>query len=269
MEVVNHMRKICIINQKGGVGKTTTAVSLAAGLSRNGKKVLLVDLDAQGNIQTSIGATSQKSLYHHLIENADLAECISMLGKNLDILRSDETLTKAETMIAKLPEGNLTIIKERFSSIKGYDYIILDCAPTLGIINQNAMLYADEAIIPVSTDHLGLDALTKMEEAIRNINDYFDHTLKITRIVPTLYDSRIKICRETLQHLQNDYYELLAEPIRANSKLKEAPKAMKSIFNHAPSSSGAKDYESLVRQVLSDEANGQSGPQKTYATTQT
>jgi chromosome partitioning protein len=259
------MRKICIINQKGGVGKTTTAVNLAAGLSRNGKKVLLIDLDAQGNIQTSMGATSHKSLYDFIIENATLGECISMLGKNLDILRSEETLTKAETLINKLPEGNFTVLKEKFEKIKGYDYVILDCAPSLGIINQNAMLYADEAIVPVSTDYLGMDALTKIIEAINNINDYFDHNLSISRIVPTMYDSRIRSSKEVLEHMQNDYYELLTEPIRVNSKLKEAPKAMKSIFSYAPSSRGSKDYETLVRLVLSDEQHRQGTQSKITA----
>lgn len=262
------MRKICIINQKGGVGKTTTAVNLAAGISRTGKKVLLVDLDAQGNIQTSMGATSQKSLYDYVIENAELSECISMMGRNLDILRSEETLTKAETMINKLPEGNFTVLKEAFENIKGYDYVILDCAPSLGIINQNAMLYADEAIVPVSTDHLGLDALTKMKEAIANLNDYFDHNLKITRIVPTLFDARIKSSREALQHLQNDHYEILADPIRTNSKLREAPKAMQSIFKYAGSSRGAKDYEALVRLVLADEVQQQTTSMQEYAKTE-
>jgi len=247
------MRKICVINQKGGVGKTTTAINLAAGLSRQGKKVLLVDLDAQGNIQTSIGATSQKSVYDFLIENAEFHECVSVLGTNLDIMRSEENLTKAEILISKLPEGNYTVLKEAFSSVKGYDYVILDCAPSLGILNQNAMLYADEAIIPVSTDHLGLDALKKMVEAIRNLNDYFDHHLRITRIVPTLYDARMRSSRQVLHHLQNDYYEVLSDPIRINARLREAPEAMQSIFRYAPSSRGALDYGSLVRLVLADE----------------
>lgn len=247
------MRKICVINQKGGVGKTTTSVNIAAGLSRAGKKVLLVDLDAQGNVQTSIGATSQKSLYHFIIENAKLNECISVLGTNLDILRSDETLTKAETMIAQLPEENFLVLREKFAQIKGYDYVILDCAPSLGMINQNAMLYADEAIIPVSTDYLGFDALTKIQEAISQLNDYFDHSLRITRIVPTMYDSRVRSSRDILQHMQNDYFEILTEPIRINSKLRDAPKNMQSIFSFAPSSRGAKDYHSLVQVILSDE----------------
>lgn len=253
------MRKICIINQKGGVGKTTTAVSLAAGLSREGKKVLLIDLDAQGNVQTSVGATSQKSLYDLLIENAQPKECISKLGKNLDILRSEESLTKAEQLIAQLPEGNALVLKESLHPVEGYDYVLIDCAPSLGILNQNAMLYADEAIIPVSTDHLGLDALAKMREAVANFNDHFGHELRVTRIVPTQYDARVKACRQALQHLQNDHYEVLADPIRINSKLKEAPQEMKSIFRYAPSSRGAKDYAALVRLVLGDEVQPASG----------
>mgnify|MGYP001259588270 CR=1 FL=1 len=133
------------------------------------------------------------------------------------------------------------------------------------MINQNAMLYADEAIIPVSTDFLGLDALKKMLEAINNFNYHFEHNLKVTRIVPTLYDARIKSCRETLQHLQNDHYELLTEPVRTNSKIKEAPSKMKSIFTYAPSSRGAKDYESVVLLVLGDEATIRNNSFENYA----
>lgn len=251
------MRKICIINQKGGVAKTTTAVNLASGLAREGRKVLLVDLDAQGNIDSCIGSTSQKSLYEFLIENAEFNECISKMGKNLDLLRSNETLTKAETMIAKLPEENFTVLREKFADITGYDYVIIDCAPSLGILNQNAMLYAEEAIIPVTTDHLGIDGMKKIMQAMEQINDYFEHNLIVSRIVPTRHDGRVKSSVKALHYLQNEHYQILADPVRINSKLQEAPAHKKSIFSYAPSSRGAKDYASLVQVVLSDEQAAQ------------
>ncbi len=262
------MRKICVINQKGGVGKTTTAVNLASGLARLDKKVLLIDLDAQGNVQSSINTTSEKTLYNFLIENAELGECITPLGKNLDILRSNETLTKAETMIAKLPEDNFFVLKEKFKLIKNYDFVIIDCAPSLGILNQNAMLYCDEAIIPASTDYLGMDGLKKMISAIEELNDYFGHNLKISKIVPTMYDTRNKTCTETLHQMQNQFYTQLTEPIRINSKLKEAPIAKKSIFSYAPSSRGAKDYAALVNLVLTDVTDSQKEPELVYAETE-
>jgi chromosome partitioning protein len=260
------MRKICIINQKGGVAKTTTAINLAAGLARAGRRVLLVDLDAQGNIESSIGSTSQKTLYDYLIENAELKECISRMGTNLDLLRSNETLTKAEIMIAQLPTDNALVLKERFSTINGYDYVIIDCAPSLGILNQNAMLYAQEAIIPVTTDYLGIDGMNKIMAAINEVNEHFDHDLKVTRIVPTLHDARIKSSVKALHYLQNEHYQLLADPVRVNSKLKEAPQAKKSIFSHAPSSRGAHDYASLVQVVLSDESAAQTNGQPSAVT---
>ncbi len=262
------MRKICIINQKGGVGKTTTALNLASGLSRQDKKVLLIDLDAQGNIASSMKTSSEKTLYNYLIENAELKECITPAGKNLDIIRSDETLTKAETIITKQQEKNVYVLREKFKEIKNYDYVIIDCAPSLGILNQNAMLYCEEAIIPASTDFLGLDGLKKMIAAINELNNYFDHNLKITSIIPTMYDSRNKTCRETLQEMQNLYYTKLTEPIRINSKLKEAPIAKKSIFSYAPKSRGAKDYAGVVNIIMA-ENNTREEITSQYAETET
>jgi chromosome partitioning protein len=246
------MRRICIINQKGGVGKTTTTINLGAGLSRNDRKVLIIDLDAQGNINSSLNLESYKDIFEFLFENAELNECIARAGKNLDIIRSKETLTKSEVILSKENEKEF-ILRNKLKSLSGYDYVLVDCPPSLGLLNQNAMLFADEAIIPASTDYLGFDALKKMVKAIREINKHFDHSLKITKIIPTMFDKRNKLSHQMLKEMQNEFYELMADPIGTNSKLRECPLAKMSIFTYDKSSKGAKDYEKLVKSVLRDE----------------
>ncbi|MBR9675734.1 ParA family protein [Candidatus Woesearchaeota archaeon] len=248
------MRKIAIINQKGGVGKTTTAISLAAGLSRNNKKVLLIDLDPQGNIATSIIQNTQMGIYEYLFEGAQIEQCVTNAGKNFDVMTSNETLTKAEHALFQ-DKNPPTVIKKKLDSIKGYDYIIIDCAPSLGILNLNALLYSKEAIIPVSTDPLGLDALKKVSSIISSINENYFHDLAISKIVPTMYDKRNKICKESLSAMQNAYYTKITSPIRVCSKTKEAPKYKKSIYAYSNSSRGAADYWQLTQQVLQDEAH--------------
>jgi len=247
------MRKLCIINQKGGVGKTTTTVNLAFGLAMQGKRVLIVDNDPQGNVSTCLGGESYKDMYDLLIENADVQECIAHIAPNLDLLKSKETLTKAEFILMG-EASRETVLRRKLAPIKGYDYIIVDCPPSLGLLNQNALLYSDEAIIPATTDVLGFDALKKMMTAIHKINEVFGHNIQITKVIPTMHDVRNKICVETLSKMQNEYYNLVADPIRISSKFKEAPDKKKSIFEYDKSGKGAEDYERLVKNVLRDEA---------------
>ncbi|MBU0461386.1 MAG: AAA family ATPase [Nanoarchaeota archaeon] len=253
------MRKICVINQKGGVGKTTTAVNLAVGLANAGKKVLILDLDPQGNINSCLPAESKKDIYDLLVENAKLNECTVQLNENLAIVPSRETLTKAELILVG-EQSRETVLKRKLEKLSGYDYVLIDCPPSLGLLNQNAMIFADEAIIPASTDLLGLDGLRKITAALKKINEVFDHDIDISVVVPTMHDSRTKVCREVLKQMNKDFFGIVAEPIRINSKLKEAPGMKQSIFEYAKSSNGAKDYGKLVEMVLNSEksANGYS-----------
>jgi len=247
------MRSICIMNQKGGVGKTTTALNLASGLSRSGKRVLLVDLDPQGNISTALKIQSDHDLYDALKGEVSIFSCITKVAENLDAITSRETLAKAEYYISR-QDNTRMVLKSVLKQIKGYDYIIIDCPPSLGILNQNVLAFCEEAFIPVSTDYLGLNALSKMTEIITQISRAYDHPIKITKIIPTLFDKRLKTCRDTLDLITNEYAEITSYPIRVNSKLKEAPKEGKSIFSYAKKSNGAKDYGKLVEDVLAMES---------------
>ncbi|MGM5481180.1 MAG: ParA family protein [Nanobdellota archaeon] len=246
------MRSMCVINRKGGVGKTTTAVSVAAKLALEGKKVLLVDFDPQGNISQSLKNTGEKTMYDILTGNSSVEESTVSLGKNLDIIPSNEKLTKVESYANNQDNPN-HLLKQRFSQVAGYEYIIFDCAPSLGILNQNAMLFCKEALIPASTRYLSIAGLTSMLEAIEDINTHFKHDLTVKYIVPTLHDKRNKTNKEMHHLMRTRFGKKVTNPIRINSKLAEAPAAGKSIFMYDKSCRGAKDYEALVEHIIHDE----------------
>lgn len=247
------MRKICVINQKGGVGKTTTAVNLAAGLAMSKKRVLLIDLDAQSNVASCLPSDdTKKGVLDLFIRGADVNECIYNIGKNLDVISSSEAIVWGEMSLVN-KEGKEYILQDKLMNLKNYDYVIVDCPPSMGIMCQNAILYCNEAIIPTSTDILGLEGLRKVTKNIKAFAESFGHQITITKVVPTMYDQRIKLCTQILNEVRNEYYGLVTDVIRINSKLKEAPRKKMSIFRYDPGSTGAKDYRKLVNTIIHEE----------------
>jgi chromosome partitioning protein len=248
------MRKICILNQKGGVGKTTTAINLAAGLAIADKRVLLVDMDPQGQVSTYFPQKEyKKDMFEFLTNGAQADECVIHIGKNFDVLLSRKDMREAESQLYKAING-ASVLKKKLEGLKGYDYVILDCPPSTGILTQNALYYADEVIIPSTMEPLSVDSARKLMKFIADFSKQTGHSIKLSRILPTMFDRRNKISTTILNELRNEFYQKIGEPIRVNSKLKEAPRSNRSIFMYAPSSPGAKDYKTLVDMVLQDES---------------
>jgi chromosome partitioning protein len=248
------MRKICIINQKGGVGKTTTAVNLATGLARKKKKVLVLDMDPQGNISTCLGQDSEKDMYELLVNSEDPREISKEVEPNLFIVTASGKLAEAESIMMGRPnrERILGRVMDDLTD-DDYDFIIIDCPPSINLLNQNALLFADEALIPSATEKLSLVGLQKMIDVIDEYNNLFDHDLVIGGILPTMYDRRNRVCVEVLGEMEAKFNGMTLEPIRVNSKLIEAPGYAKSIFDYAKSSRGAEDYRALVDFVIKNE----------------
>lgn len=242
------MRKIVIFNRKGGTGKTATAVSLAHGLAMKGKRVLLIDADPQGNVATWLGVIPKQTLYHLLMDAAELQDCIVNARTNLDVIASNETLIAADQALVG-EVGREKVLTEKLQYVRGYDYVLLDCPPSLSIVLQNALMYADQVIVPLTMDYLALDALRKIVKNFEQIRTRLGKRIELALIVPTFFDGQTNLARECLAELEKKFPGKVAEPIRKNVRIKEAAGAKQTIFEYAPASHGVEDYQKLVERV--------------------
>ncbi len=243
-------RRIAILNQKGGTGKTTTAVNLAAGLAERARDVLLIDTDAQGNVGVSLGVNGEKSLYHVLVDGVEPTDAAVPVRKHLEVVTSDATLAAAEIWLAHQPiEARSKILSKRLNLMavsRRYDYVIIDCGPSLNLLNQNALSYADEVIIPVTCDYLALVGVKQVLRTIKDVERHLGHAVRISAVLPTFYDGRTRLARDVLESLQGHFKHKCLEPVRLNTRLAEAPSHRKTIFEYAPTSHGAADYNRVV-----------------------
>jgi chromosome partitioning protein len=242
-------RTIAISNEKGGVGKTTTAVNLAHALAQRGHKVLLVDLDPQANATQHLGATHDKSAYHLLATSTPPAHCIANARPNLDVIISSKNLFAAELAIAAQPGRELILRQKLQPELGRYDFVIIDSAPSTSVLSFNALAACREILVPVSMDYLSLTGLESIQRTIGTLRQALNHDVRIAGIIPTLFHARIASSREILTAINQEWGAKVLPTIRTCSKLRDAPRQHQTIFEHAPESRGAHDYQALAEHV--------------------
>jgi chromosome partitioning protein len=261
------MRRIAIINQKGGVGKTTTAVNLAAALAECGQRVCVLDLDPQAHATTHLGIEpdgKSSSMYDVLVNSRPLAEVRRKVVDNLWVAASDINLAAAEVELAGVV-GREVILRDLLLQEEGaFDFVFMDCAPSLGVLTLNALAAANEVFIPLQPHFLALHGMGKLFETTALVAKRINPSLKVTGIVLSLYEASTRLAQEVVQDLQ-DYLDksrttnapwakarIFGTRIRRNIKLAECPSFGQSIFAYSPNCNGAEDYAALAREVLGE-----------------
>lgn len=246
------MRKIACQNLKGGTGKTTTVVSIAGCLANMGKKVLIIDVDVQGNIKESLGLKHNLTVFDLLINDTFVEDCIFKARENIDCIISDNTLATCEMQLSGMlrREEILKIRMKHIDQCAKYDFILIDCSPSLSLLNQNALLYANEIIIPISMDYLAMLGATQVIENLAMIKQYYEKQLILTGIIPTFYEKRTNMSQEVMEALKETYKEKVLSPIRVDTKVKQASSGQQTIFEFDDKSRAAEDYQKICEGLL-------------------
>jgi chromosome partitioning protein len=251
------MKRIAVINQKGGVGKTTTTVNLGAALAARGFRVLLLDMDPQANLTVHVDKRpdlESHTLTSLLVEDAPLRDLVQPTSQpNLSVVASDTSLAGVEQVLANRI-GRETILREALDVFAGaaeFDFVLFDCPPSLGVLSANALVAADHVVIPMQAEYLSLQGMAKLVEVIQLVQKRLNPQLKIACVLPCMLDGRTNLSTEVLREIEAHFGSMLTKTrIRNNVKLAEAPSFGRTIFEHAPDSNGARDYEAFATEFL-------------------
>ncbi len=253
--VVGHTKIIAIINQKGGVGKSTTAINLGAALGEMGKQVLLVDLDPQGNCSSGLGVEKsliQQCIYDVLLNDTPIVDVIIPdIAEGLDIAPATINLAGAEVeLVSEMARENR--LKEAVGSMRGkYDFILIDCPPSLGLLTVNALVAADKLLIPIQCEFYALEGVTKLLESMKRVKSRLNPTLDIYGILLTMYDSRTTLSKQVVDEVREYFGRLVfSTPIPRTVKLSEAPSFGQPITQYDPKGRGSLSYIELAKEVI-------------------
>lgn len=252
---MSRQKIISFVNQKGGTGKTTAAVSIGAGLLKEGYKTLLVDLDPQANTTISLGIDPTKvdsSMYEVLLQEVPLGEILmTSSSTGVELAPARKELSNTDLNLAT-EKNNQLRLKEALKDLKDkYDFILIDCPPSLSLLSVNALAASNGVLIPILCDYLSLEGLKQLMDSISLIKKRINQELKIVGILPNMVDFRLKLTHESLDLVRNHFKELIFDNIvRTCVRLKEAPSFGKSIFTYAPHSIGVENYHAVVKEML-------------------
>lgn len=253
--VVGQTKILAIINQKGGVGKSTTAVNLAAALGSEGKEVLLVDLDPQGNATSGYGIDKRAldaCIYNVLLSETPVEDVIlSCVAQGVDVLPSTINLAGAEVeLVNEMARENR--LKNALGSLRGrYDYILIDCPPSLGLLTINALVAADKLLIPIQCEFYALEGVTKLLDSMKRVKSILNPSLDIFGIVMTMYDSRTNLANQVVNEVRSFFGDKVFDALIPRTvKLSEAPSYGQSIIEYAPENKGAIAYMDLAKEVI-------------------
>ena len=264
------MRSIAVINQKGGVGKTTSSVNLAAALAEAGRRVCLLDLDPQAHASLHLGITAvdgEATMYEVLCGNASLEQARRVINDNLAVVPSNLDLAAAELELAG-EVGREMILRDRMQEEEDteFDYLILDCPPSLGVLTVNALVAVQEVFLPLQPHFLALHGLSKLLRTIEVVSRRLNDNLRLSGVMLCMYDSNTRLAAEVTTDIEEFFQasqggreffrqaKFFDTRIRRNIRLAEAPSFGKSIFQYAPHSNGAADYQGLADEVIAQEA---------------
>ena len=252
-------RIIAIANQKGGVGKTTTAINLSACLAEAGQKVLIIDIDPQGNTTSGFGLSKteiENTVYEVILKECNIKDAIvkNVVLDNLDILPSNVNLAGAEIDLIDVENREYTL-KESISEIReNYDYIILDCPPSLSMLTVNAMTAADTVLVPIQCEYYALEGLTQLIHTINLVKKKLNPDLELEGVVFTMYDSRTNLSLQVVENVKDNLKQNIYKTIiPRNIRLAEAPSHGLPINLYDPKSSGAESYKLLAEEVMARE----------------
>lgn len=252
---IGQTKILAIINQKGGVGKSTTAVNLAAALGSMGKEVLLVDLDPQGNATSGYGIDKRAldgCVYNVLLGETPVEDVIlSCVAEGVDVLPSTISLAGAEVeLVNEMARENR--LKNALGSLRGrYDYILIDCPPSLGLLTINALVAADKLLVPIQCEFYALEGVTKLLDSMKRVKNILNPSLDIFGIVLTMYDSRTNLANQVVNEVRSFFGDAVFETLIPRTvKLSEAPSYGQSILEYAPDNKGALAYNDLAKEVI-------------------